>query len=178
MVTVATAVALTVGSAALAAPLVKNGSFERPATALPLTQFSAGETIEDEDEWLVHSGTVFIAREPDFEVAAGEQALDLIGSERGSVVQTLETDAGADYMLRFFATANPECQAPPGDKRLRLYWDGELVAILILDGTVLNWQRHTRDLMASREHTRLRFSSASEGSCGLMIDRVRVTALP
>jgi hypothetical protein len=178
IVAAAMALALSGGPAAWAAPVVRNGSFERPVTAFPLTQFSAGETIDDQNEWVVHSGTVFIAREPDFEVAAGAQALDLIGSERGSVVQTLVTDAGADYRLRFFATANPDCQAPAGDKRLRLFWDGELAAILVLDGTVLNWQRYTSDLMASREHTKLRFASASEGSCGLMIDRVRIRAVP
>jgi choice-of-anchor C domain-containing protein len=172
---------LAMATSALAAPdsLVRNGSFERPeVTSGSFQEFTAGDTIQTANEWHVGTGSVDVVEEPEFDAARGDQALDLNGAERGSVYQTLATDANQDYILGFYLAGNPECN--DGVKVLKVFWGGELVATYRYDPTGqsasdLNWQLRALELTATSTSTRLRFASANDGACGPMIDAVRVT---
>jgi choice-of-anchor C domain-containing protein len=179
----ALAIVLALGSSALAAPtsLVRNGSFERPdVTTGSFQEFTAGDTIQNANEWLVDSGSVDVVEEPAFAAARGNQALDLNGSGRGSVSQTLTTGANQDYLLQFYLAGNPQCN--DGAKLVRVFWDGARVATFRYDPTGqmasnLDWQLRVLELRATGTSTELRFASANPGNCGPMIDAVRVTSV-
>jgi hypothetical protein len=176
------AIALFIALPASAAPsLVRNGGFERPDVEGDFETFFAGDTIEDEDEWVVDFGSVDVVSEPRFDVRVGDQAIDLNGEERGSISQTLETVEDEDYLLRFYLAGNPECD--DGVKRLRVFWDDRLVAVFFYDpGTQeaddLDWELRTLELRATGDETELRFASGNDGACGPMIDAVRVVDTP
>jgi choice-of-anchor C domain-containing protein len=158
--------------------IVRNGNFERPeVTPGPFTTFEKGDTIQLASEWRVTRGSVDLVEEPAFEAASGDQSLDLNGDERGTVIQDLTTVAGADYVLRFAISGNPQCDTDL--KRLAVSWDDQLLAILFIhadDASAmdLTWRYVTFEVTASSVGTALRFASRSDGLCGPMIDNVSV----
>lgn len=171
------------GSAALAGGsnpnLVQNGGFERPSVnqTSDFESFTAGDTIDDEDEWTVDSGTVDLVEEETWDAFRGEQAIDLNGNSRGSISQEVDTEAGDDYLLRFHLAGNPGCTETNKVKVLNVYWDEELVATFYYDTTGqttsnIDWQLRVLELSGDQEDTELRFASANDGNCGPMIDAV------
>jgi hypothetical protein len=167
--------------ASAAQGLVRNGGFERPDVVGDFETFLAGETIENADEWTVDFGSVDVVSQPTFDVRAGEQAVDLNGNERGSISQVLDTVANEDYALRFSLAGNPDCN--DGVKRLRVFWDGRLVAVFLYDpGTQtsddLDYELRILTLRASGTETDLRFASGNQGACGPLLDSVRVVDTP
>ena len=180
-----TAVALTLGSAvALAgAPvnLVHNGSFENPEVTGDFDTYTAGQDI---DGWHVETGSVDVTEEPHFDAVRGKasaQAIDLNGNGPGSISQDLDTDAGQEYLLRFFLAGNPEC-GTDDVKVLDVWWGGAKVATFYYDTSGqeaddLNYQLRTLELTADEGTTELRFAGTNPGACGPMIDVVRVRAV-
>jgi choice-of-anchor C domain-containing protein len=178
---VALCAVMALGSSALAGGpvnLVRNGSFEFPEVTGDFDTYIAGQEI---DGWDVVSGSVDVVEEPRFDAFRGKaspQALDLNGSGPGSVAQDLDTDAGQEYLLRFFLAGNPEC-GTDDVKVLDVWWGGELVATFYYDTSDqeaddLNYQLRALELTAEEGTTELRFSSDNPGACGPMIDVVRV----
>jgi hypothetical protein len=178
----AAAIALFIALPASAAPsLVRNGGFERPDIPGDFETFAEGDTIEDEDEWVVDFGEVDVVSLPTFDVRAGNQAVDLNGLERGSISQTLTTVDEEDYLLKFYLAGNPDCN--DGVKRLRVFWNDRIVAVFFYDpGTQeandLDYELRTLELRASAAETELRFASGNDGACGPFIDSVRVVDTP
>jgi choice-of-anchor C domain-containing protein len=176
------------GSIALAGDqppnLVLNGGFERPTvnTTSDFEAFTAGDTLDDADEWTVDSGTVDLVEEETWDAFRGQQAIDLNGDSPGSISQEIDTEAGDDYLLRFQLAGNPGCTETNKVKVLDVHWDGELVATFYYDTTGqttgnIDWQRRVLELSGDQEDTELRFSSDNSGNCGPMLDGVslRVT---
>ena len=174
---------MALGVAALAggtsSNLVRNGGFERPLVnnSDDFQTFTAGDTIKEEDEWTVDSGSVDLVEEDTFDAFRGEQAIDLNGTTRGSISQEVDTEAGDDYLLRFHLAGNPGCTETNKVKVLNVYWDEELVATFYYDTTGqttddIDWQLRVLELSGDQEDTELRFASANDGNCGPMIDAV------
>jgi hypothetical protein len=169
--------------------LVRNRGFERPE----VTEASGFRQVTGTDipRWTI-TGCVDLVSEPTFDAARGDQAVDLNGSvgepgctpnARGAVKQTLDTEAGQEYFLRFFLAGNPGCteSATAKVKVLDVYWGGVLVATFRYDTSDqmiddIDWQLRVLELRAKTGNTVLEFRSANGGNCGPMIDAVRVTA--
>jgi choice-of-anchor C domain-containing protein len=185
----ATAVALVLGLATAAAAgtetnpnLVRNGSFERPEVpeGQGVKTFVEGETIANENQWVVVRGSVDLLREPEWEAAHRKQSVDLNGTEMGAIAQRIEgLTAGATYVLRFAIAGNPECDNNP--KRLRVFWAGQLLAEFFYDASgqtrgELDWLYRELEIIAGGTSAVLRFASRTPGPCGPLLDHVTLVA--
>lgn len=170
------AVALTLPTAALAANLVGNPSFERPR--LPPNdvvfitaprQFNGG--------WRVTQGVISIFHFG--KAARGKQWLSLnglAGNDPGAIEQDLATVPGKQYKLRFFLAGEP---CGESIKTVRVSWDGMEVATLKFDTTGhsyddLGWVQESFFVTAADSSSTLRFESLTTGQCGPAIDMVSV----
>jgi Protein of unknown function (DUF642) len=167
--------------------LVENGGFEKPE----VTGAFQEKTGTEIPGWTI-TGCVDLVADPAFDAARGHQSLDLNGSvhtgttpcaanAKGSIKQTIDTDANQDYILRFFLAGNPGCMETDKVKVLDVYWGGVLVATFRYDTTGqsptnIDWQLRVLELRAKAGSTVLEFKSANPGNCGPMIDAVRVRA--
>ena len=166
--------------------LVLNGGFERPLvnTASDFEEHQAGDELDDEDEWLVETGTVDLVEEETFDAFRGEQAIDLNGSSPGAISQQIDTESGDEYLLRFQLAGNPGCTESATDKVkvLHVVWDDARVATFYYDTSGqetdnLDWQRRVLELSGDQEDTELRFESGSTGNCGPMLDSVSLRVI-
>ncbi|MCS7209501.1 MAG: DUF642 domain-containing protein [Fimbriimonadales bacterium] len=88
------------------ADLVQNGDFEVIDAGNDFVTYRAGQSFMG---WTVDRGTVDLSG-PRWMAATGKQSVDLTGSPgQGSISQTLRTQSGRTYRLRFALAGNPEC---------------------------------------------------------------------
>ena len=137
---------------------------------------------------------VDLVSEPAFEAAVGDQSVDLNGSvgatdctattAAGAITQSIDTEPGEDYLVRFFLAGNPGCNetGAAAIKTVQVYWGGVLVATFTYNTagqspTNIDWQLRLLQLHATAENTDLEFRSTSSGNCGPLIDAVWVVEL-
>jgi sugar lactone lactonase YvrE len=152
----------------------------RPGTALPVpdTPSSVPGTLTAPaavGAWTVEAGTVDLFDKD--RVAAlssgvsGVQALDLNGTNSGTIAQTLPLRAGGSYLLSFRYTGNINltCGVSPVGARITA---GSLDTTLTTSSTT--WARAVYPFTATTDSPVLRFASTNTGCGGLVLDDVRI----
>ena len=97
------------GARPAAAQIVKDGSFETPASS-PFETFGAGSTLSNPGEtspWTVGSGSVDVI-DGYWMSYAGNQSIDLSGDSNGSIYQDLTTTIGTTYNVSYYLAGNPD----------------------------------------------------------------------
>ncbi|MCC9607739.1 DUF642 domain-containing protein [Blastopirellula sp. JC732] len=157
------------------------GSFEEPVISGPYQVFSSYGAMPH--GWVIESGTVDIVGNY-WEARKGKQSLDLSGAHAapGTIYQDVRTEKGAWYLLRFAASGNPEPADQPTIKKLRVYFDGELLDELQFDVAGddfehVNWHYYKYKVKASGDVSRLKFQSLTESMCGPILDDVSMTPI-
>lgn len=164
------------GTCAAARQPIINGSFEDssvdPGYYVSLLQ--GDNAIEG---WTVGSGGIDYVR---LQIVAshGSRSIDLNICDSGSIGQTLATQPGRTYELRFDFAGNPD--ADQGIKTLRVT-TGTTVMDFQFDttgrtGSNPGWEARSLLFTASAEATPLLFESLSPTCAGPMIDNVRIIA--
>jgi choice-of-anchor C domain-containing protein len=90
----------------LCANLVVDGSFEAPIATSPFQTFNAGSSVGG---WTVTGGSIDLINGY-WNAADGNQSIDLSGTSRGTIQQTISASAGS-YRLRFALSGNSD--GPP-----------------------------------------------------------------
>ncbi|MFZ4819041.1 MAG: DUF642 domain-containing protein, partial [Limisphaerales bacterium] len=99
-------------------PLAINGSFETPVAGdRKIVTYAANQSI---GKWRVLEGDVQVKGSGYWQHAAGNQSLDLNGSQRGGIYQDVATTPGATYDLSLRLAGNPE--GGPTVKTADIYW--------------------------------------------------------
>lgn len=150
--------------------LVVNGSFERPVIAA-----GSWVVLSEVPGWVTTQGPGI---ELQNNVAGtpweGSQHIELDSHAPTAIEQTLETEPGKVYALRFGYTARPGV----ADNAIEVRWDGELVSRVQNDGTGLSstqWADMQVCVRARSAQTVLEFRDASApDSVGGYIDEVSV----
>ena len=126
--------------------------------------------------WTVESGTVDLFDKDRVAALAagvsGVQALDLNGTDRGTIAQTLALRAGGSYLLSFRYTGNTTCGVSPVGARITA---GSLDTTLTTSSTT--WARAVYPFTTTTASTTLRFASTNTGCGGVVLDDVRVLDL-
>lgn len=162
---------------------VVNGDMEMPDVPGDLVAYGAGESFGG---WSVSSGTV--DHMAGYAVAAsGKQSVDLTGESRGSIIQSVPTEPGRRYKLRFAMAGHPlglEGGAA-AVKRMQVTWAGALVTTASFDVKDrktydMGWRYHEYEVVGPQNKTSadLRFVSLAEGFFGPTVDMVSVVPLP
>ena len=146
--------------------LVTNGSFEADelsgtfASIPGWTAASPGDTIE-------------VQRVGSFLVFDGNARVELDSSANGSMVQAIDTEAGATYTLSFAYSPRPQRAADTNG--IEVYWNGQLLDTIAEDGTnlgvgVLDWNIQSYQVDATGTSTELEFRAVgiSDGFGGLL----------
>lgn len=161
-------------SAAQNVDLVQNGDFEAIDAGNDFITYRATQSFMG---WVVDLGSVDLSG-PRWMAATGKQSIDLTGSPgQGAISQTLRTQSGRTYRLRFALAGNPECER--GTKQIEVWWGNRLVDTITFDtrgrsNTNMGWRYYEYTVTASSNQTRLQFRSRSSTYCGPMIDSVSV----
>lgn len=159
-----------------AANLLLNGGFEQPGTErLGLTR---GSTYIP--GWSVTRDTIDY-QSTYFTCPEGRFCLDLDGNPgAGAISQSFATTSGTGYAVSFVAAGNPDCA--PTVKRMRVSAAGQQSDFSFdttgRSRTNMGWATVTWNFTASAANTTLEFQSLdpATGTCGPMLDDVRVTA--
>ena len=126
--------------------------------------------------WTVESGTVDLFDKDRVAALAagvsGVQALDLNGTDRGTIAQTLALRAGGSYLLSFRYTGNTTCGVSPVGARITA---GSLDTTLTASSTT--WARAVYPFTTTTASTTLRLASTNAGCGGVVLDDVRVLDL-
>lgn len=161
------------------ANLIADGSFESVFPGDLYRSYSAGSSL---GAWTVESGTVEAVGRY-WQAADGETSLDLNGvfDLRGTIRQTVATSRGQEYQLSFKLAGNPDSQDDT-PKRVRVWWDGVILAELEFDirgrsRTDMGWNAHEFRVTATQDLTALRFESLQAGFLGPALDDVRLTSV-
>ncbi len=162
--------------------LVGRGGFDStfcPPDALICT-VGTGETRLS--PWQVTRGSVDAVLDTYWQNQSGRVSVDLAGNVPGTLRQTVTTTPGTTYRLTFWYAGNPDCG--PTTKRMRVSWDGAIVAVPTADTTGrtradLGWRQRQVLVTATGDSTVLEFADRSEGgtACGAVLDTVSLAAL-
>lgn len=154
--------------------LVQHGDFEAIDAGEDFIVYRSGQTFMG---WTVDQGTVDLSG-PRWMAATGKQSIDLTGTPgQGAISQTLSTQSGRTYRLRFAVAGNPEGEQ--GVKQLEVWWANRRLDTITFDtrgrsNTSMGWRYHEYTVTANSNRTRLQFRSRSNTYCGPMIDSVSV----
>jgi Protein of unknown function (DUF642) len=155
----------------LAQNIVVNGSFEQPAIAADSFQIFSpsipGWTDTSGCGIEIQSG---VAGAP----SNGAQLVELDSNCSSTIVQTLSTQPGLSYVLRFDFSARPGVT----DNHVQVKWGGAVVADLTANGSSLSntqWTTHLVPVTATGASTTLSFADLSvSDALGTDIDNVEV----
>jgi len=148
--------------------LIINGGFSVPvAPSGTYEAYAAGNTAIK--GWTIGNGGVFIVGAQHWQQPPRyTQSIDLAGSAPGTLAQSVPTQAGARYLLGWWATgSNP---GYGGTKRaMHVLWDGKLVDSLTFSTkghteTSMGWVHETLVLTATSSSSSLVFADASPTS--------------
>jgi choice-of-anchor C domain-containing protein len=168
---------------AAAAPMgpsiVVNGSFEEGAVCQgDHKQINLGGG--DVYGWRVTSGSVDISQNPAWNTPFGQRCIDLNGANTGVMAQTLTTEPGATYQVRFWLSGNPGM----GPDRKTMYvraagqsqsYDFDTRGHSMHD---MGWVEKSWQFPATAKYTVLEFGSTVPNSlAGPMIDNVSVVKI-
>jgi len=161
-------------------PLAINGSFETPVAGdRKIVTYDANQSI---GKWRVLEGDVQVKGSGYWQHAAGNQSLDLNGSQRGGIYQDVATTPGATYDLSLRLAGNPE--GGPTIKTADIYWgpagSQTLLKQVTFDTTgrsnaAMGWiPVNLPDLKATGGSTRLTIVSRTAGEFGPVVDDVQL----
>ena len=173
-----TLVGLTLAAAAsqgfASTNLVANGSFE--ANSVPGTFInSTAQTISN---WTVGTGNVDLVGSL-WTAASGVNSVDLNGSKKGEIHQTLATVTGQKYQFSFELAGNFQGGTAMKDLTVNIGPNG----LYSFDTTGksagnMGWTKYSTTFVASSNTTTLSFASNTRGAYGPAIDNVSVSAVP
>ena len=110
-------------AAALAPQLVSNGGFEQPSLTAGTGFVTVPTASPALPGWTVGQAVDHVRAQ--WEPADGYQSLDLGGSTAaGSITQAIPTEPGAEYLLRFAYSANPDAPEIWPAAAMDVTWDG------------------------------------------------------
>lgn len=155
---------LTLGTPALAADLVVNGSFESPTLAAG--SWNVYPTIPG---WKAYSGPGIEIQA--WDASSGSQVVELDSYSSSAMEQIIPTTAGKTYDVSFAFSPRPGVK----DNRVGVYWEGGLLKIVDGNGVPNGrnqWSTLTFRVTASGSGSSLRFAdlSVSDGVGGLLDD--------
>jgi hypothetical protein len=169
-----TTLLLPVSAAFAAEPgnLVVNGGFESPALG-----HGSWNVFHSIAGWTTQSGCgIEVQNRVAGSPLEGAQHVELDSHCPTTMFQDIPTQAGRSYLFSFGYSPRPGVY----DNRIRVFWEGRLVADLNANGTGLGetrWQHVTVQVEASGASTRLIFAdSSAHDSVGGYIDAVSVVA--
>ena len=165
--------ALAAASFALASPamaqIVQNGGFESPVIGSGYVQYDSPSSAIT--GWSVTGGSVDIVRAPSYIVSAGSQALDLNGLSAGTISQTLSLTPNQAYVLSFFYSNNG------GGTGTGTVSVGNLVNVPLSHSGGTSYTQFVQSFIAGPTNT-LTFASTNDGSGGLFLDAINISAAP
>jgi choice-of-anchor C domain-containing protein len=154
--------------------LVTNGSFE--ANSVPGTFInSAQQSISN---WTVGAGNVDLVGSL-WTAASGVNSVDLNGSKKGEIHQTLNTVVGQTYQLSFELAGNFQGGAAIKNLSVNIGPNG----LYSFDTTgksagSMGWTTYSTTFVAVSNATTLSFASNTSGAYGPALDNVSVSAVP
>ncbi len=154
--------------------LVTNGSFE--ANSVPGTFVNS--TVQVISNWTVGVGNVDLVGSL-WTAASGVNSVDLNGSKKGEIHQTLTTVAGQEYQFSFELAGN--FQGGIAIKNLSVNIGSNGLYSFDTTGKSagnMGWTKYSTTFVAVSSATTLSFASNSSGAYGPVIDNVSVTAVP
>lgn len=163
VVLVATISLASTDSASAVTNLVDNGDFESGST-----------------DWTFTNTDIVTSAFPhNWDVYDGVNALDLNGSNSGSITQTIDTDPGNKYRVEFRLSANPQC----GSEIKTLTGSGgdnpgtsfSFLSPVGASHTSLAWAEQQFFFVADGSSETVSFVSNTPGFCGAMLDAIIVT---
>jgi choice-of-anchor C domain-containing protein len=182
----ALAVSLIVApTAANAASVITNGSFETGNLSNPATFSTLGAGSTDLTGWTINSGSIdYIGGY--WEAQEGDRSLDMSGLGAGSISQDFATTPGQAYNVSFYVAANPD--GGPDAKGLRSAVggdNGQIVSVDVFYPTVastrpgpMNFVPVAYSFIADSATTTLSFLSLVGTPFGMALDNVSVSAVP
>lgn len=167
--------ALLVACSAASGNLIVNGSFEEP-TGRQI--FHIGDT--GLTGWTIGGeGGVKVG---DFwQAAQGVQAVDLSGTETGTISQSIPTVAGQRYLLTFAMAGNPDGVPVVKTMFFKVGDDDLQMATFDTSGhsdADMGWTYHHYPFIATGDATELIFSSSNTSAFGPVLDDMHVNAVP
>lgn len=154
-------------SAAMAAPIITNGSFENPGSGGSFTTLSGGSTFIT--GWTVGGDTIdYIGSY--WTSSNGSASLDLNGYHPGSISQTITGLAiGGVYRISFDMAGNPA--GGPSIKTMDVDLDGVTQTLATFDTTgkslgAMGWTSMSFDFTAANTSELLAFVSTTTGFSG------------
>jgi choice-of-anchor C domain-containing protein len=145
-----------------AAPIVTNGGFETDPAANPFTP----NMVSGLTGWTIGPGNIDLIGTL-WTPASGAQSIDLSGSERGTISQTLTLEAGKKYTLSFAMAGNT--YDAPAVKTVEVSWGGSSLGTFNFNTNGFNtgnmgWSTITvPHLEASSASTELTFQDVTPG---------------
>jgi hypothetical protein len=177
-------VALSLSTAAAAAPVFTDSFENPPLGSAPFQTFAAGALVGD---WTVGGLSVDLVGSPAFAIPAadGNQYIDLVGTGPGAISRSLSTLVPSqEYQLTFQYRGNFLDPNPAFNQYLGLAVAGAglptTIGITFADSQQ-GWKTATLNFAATAPSTLLSFSALTSGSNfngGLMIDNISVAAVP
>jgi hypothetical protein len=158
-----------IGNSAVAANLIKNGSFEKPTVSQgQLMRFDTGQTI---GPWTVvgASGNVdlfgpdFTYQGCTFNAKKGKQQLDLTGASDTAtgVQQTIKTRAGTTYNLSLYIGAIDSSCIDGATSTVNVFVDGTQITSFAYTaksaGTTARWKKFSTQFQATQSSTTIAF---------------------
>lgn len=168
------ALAASAGHGFASTNLVTNGSFEAnlvPGAFINSTQ----QSISD---WTVGVGNVDLVGLL-WTAASGVNSVDLNGTKKGEIHQTLTTVVGQNYQLSFELAGNFQGGTAIKNLSVNIGPNG-LYSFDTTGMSAVNmgWIQHSVTFVAVSSATTLSFASNTSGAYGPVIDNVSVTAVP
>ncbi|WP_030057013.1 MULTISPECIES: choice-of-anchor C family protein [Streptomyces] len=153
-----------------------DGSFESPkAPANAFTEFNTGQVI---GPWKVVGGSVDLTGAGFWQVAEGDQSLDLNGATSGTITQAFTTTPGTTYSVTYALAGNPAGGTVLRTGRVTI--DGQSFQDFTFDVTgktraAMGYVGRQFTFVAQNSSTTLGFASTVAGPYGPVIDNVQVT---
>ena len=169
--------ALAMPAHALTADLVVNGGFEDSS----VTDSSGYRTFSSLSQglagWTVGMGSVDLVGSY-WDAASGSNSLDLNGSRKGEIHQSLLTTAGQLYQLSFDMAGN--FAGGPAIKGMTVNVDGKSYSFDTTGRSAadMGWTHYASTFIALSNSAVLSFASNISGAYGPALDNVSVVAVP
>lgn len=164
------------GHAAAQANLVTNGSFESQTVNSPFINITKAD--QGLTGWLVGVNSVDLVGSL-WSASHGANSVDLDGTKKGEIHQTIQTVVGQTYQLSFDLAGN--FQGGPALKEMTVNVGSFGAYSFDTTGktaTQMGWTHYSTSFVAVSTATTLSFASGTSGSYGVALDNVAVTAVP
>ena len=170
--------ALSISNAqALTVNLVNNGGFEAQTVSGQYTTYS--NASQGLTGWTIGVGSVDLVSTALWNPASGENSLDLNGTKKGEIHQSLITTPSQLYQLSFDLAGN--VFGTPSLKEMSVNVGGNSTYTFDITGksaTNMGWTNYATKFFATEQSTTLSFLSNVSGNAGVALDNISVMAVP